>query len=96
MVTPWRSNQAMARAVKVQVVSSLWSGTISVQALLEAAVAQGFRHHIDVFGEMGHEARRILASDGGTKSRSGCRSPPTSWQSPCSFSRIPTDRRLGG
>jgi hypothetical protein len=35
-LTPWRSNQAMARAVKAQVVSSLWSGTISVQALLEA------------------------------------------------------------
>lgn len=38
------------------------------RALLEA-VAYGFRHHIDVLIDMGHEPKRIFASDGGTKSR---------------------------
>jgi xylulokinase len=38
------------------------------RALLEA-VAFGFRHHIDVLRDIGHEPRRYVASDGGTNSR---------------------------
>ncbi|MCX5497209.1 FGGY-family carbohydrate kinase [Kaistia dalseonensis] len=38
------------------------------RSLLEA-IAYGFRHHIDVLRDMGHEPKRIFASDGGTKSR---------------------------
>ena len=37
------------------------------RALLEA-VAYGFRHHVDVLGELGYGPRRFLASDGGTQS----------------------------
>jgi xylulokinase len=33
------------------------------------AVAFGFRHHLEVFAQVGLPARRLLASDGGTKSR---------------------------
>jgi xylulokinase len=38
------------------------------RALLEA-VAYGFRHHVEVLGEIGYGAGRFLASDGGTRSR---------------------------
>ncbi len=38
------------------------------RSLLEA-IAYGFRHHLDVLAEMGHQPSRIFASDGGTKSR---------------------------
>lgn len=38
------------------------------RALLEA-VAYGFRHHMDVLREIGHEPRRYVASDGGSRSR---------------------------
>jgi len=38
------------------------------RSLLEA-VAYGFRHHIDVLRDIGHEPRRYVASDGGSKSR---------------------------
>ncbi|RUT31416.1 carbohydrate kinase [Arsenicitalea aurantiaca] len=38
------------------------------RALLEA-VAYGFRHHVEVLGEIGHAPRRFYASDGGTNSR---------------------------
>ena len=37
------------------------------RAVLEA-IAYGFRHHIDVFSELGHKPRRIRVSDGGAKS----------------------------
>jgi xylulokinase len=38
------------------------------RAALEA-VAFGFRHHVDVFEELGQSVRRVVASDGGAKSR---------------------------
>jgi xylulokinase len=38
------------------------------RAALEA-VAFGFRHHLEVFEELGTPARRLIASDGGAKSR---------------------------
>lgn len=38
------------------------------RALLEA-VAYGFRHHIEVFDELGYAPRRFFASDGGSQSR---------------------------
>ena len=38
------------------------------RATLEA-VAFGFRHHVDVLRDMGHEPQRFMASDGGTASR---------------------------
>jgi xylulokinase len=38
------------------------------RAALEAVVF-GFRHHIEVFEELGQRVRRVVASDGGTKSR---------------------------
>src|SRR4029077_5480254 len=38
------------------------------RALLEA-VAYGFRHHVEVLGEIGYGVRRFLASAGGTRSR---------------------------
>ena len=38
------------------------------RAMLEA-VAFGFRHHVEVLGEIGQAPRRFLASDGGTASR---------------------------
>jgi xylulokinase len=37
------------------------------RALLEG-VAYGFRHHADVFGELGHPPARVRAGDGGTRS----------------------------
>ena len=37
------------------------------RAALEA-VAYGFAHHLEVLAEIGHESRRVLASDGGTNS----------------------------
>jgi xylulokinase len=37
------------------------------RALLEA-VAYGFRHHVEVFGELGYTPRRFFASDGGSQS----------------------------
>jgi xylulokinase len=38
------------------------------RAALEA-VAFGFRHHVEVFEELGQSVRRVVASDGGAKSR---------------------------
>jgi xylulokinase len=38
------------------------------RAALEAVVL-GFRHHVEVFDELGYTVRRIVASDGGTSSR---------------------------
>jgi xylulokinase len=38
------------------------------RALLEA-VAYGFRHHVEVFEELGYGPRRFFASDGGSRSR---------------------------
>lgn len=38
------------------------------RAALEA-VAFGFRHHIDVLGDIGHSPARFVASDGGSRSR---------------------------
>jgi xylulokinase len=38
------------------------------RAALEA-VAFGFRHHVEVFEELGQDVRRVIASDGGAKSR---------------------------
>ena len=38
------------------------------RALLEA-VAYGFRHHVEVFGELGYAPQRFFASDGGSQSR---------------------------
>lgn len=38
------------------------------RALLEG-FAYAFRHHIEVFADMGHPSRRFLASDGGSRSR---------------------------
>jgi xylulokinase len=38
------------------------------RSLLEA-VAFGFRHHIDVFDQLGYAPRRFFASDGGSRSR---------------------------
>jgi xylulokinase len=38
------------------------------RALLEA-VAYGFRHHIEVFAELGYAPKRFFASDGGSQSR---------------------------
>ena len=32
-------------------------------------MAFGFRHHVEVFEEMGHSVRRVFASDGGAASR---------------------------
>lgn len=37
------------------------------RAVLEA-VAYGFRHHVDVFSELGHTPTRVRVSDGGAKS----------------------------
>jgi xylulokinase len=37
------------------------------RAFLEA-VAYGFRHHVEVAGEIGYPVKRIIASDGGTRS----------------------------
>ena len=37
------------------------------RALLEA-VAYGFRHHVEVLGELGYAPRRFFASDGGSQS----------------------------
>jgi xylulokinase len=37
------------------------------RAVLEA-IAYGFRHHVDVFTELGHTPKRIRVSDGGAKS----------------------------
>ena len=41
------------------------------KAIMESVV-YGFRHHIDVLGEMGYKAERIIASDGGAKSPLWC------------------------
>ena len=38
------------------------------RALLEA-VAYGFRHHVEVFDELGYAPKRFFASDGGSQSR---------------------------
>jgi xylulokinase len=38
------------------------------RALLEA-VAYGFRHHVEVFAELGYAPKRFFASDGGSQSR---------------------------
>ena len=38
------------------------------RALLEA-VAYGFRHHVEVFSELGYAPKRFFASDGGSQSR---------------------------
>lgn len=38
------------------------------RAALEAVVF-GFRHHVEVFEELGHGVRRVVASDGGAESR---------------------------
>ena len=38
------------------------------RALLEG-IAYAFRHHLDVMADMGHTAQKVLASDGGSRSR---------------------------
>jgi xylulokinase len=38
------------------------------RAVLEG-IAYGFRHHLDVFAEIGHPARRVRVADGGSRSR---------------------------
>jgi xylulokinase len=38
------------------------------RAVLEG-IAFGFRHHLDVFEELGHPPRRVRVTDGGSKSR---------------------------
>ncbi|MBR4336097.1 MAG: hypothetical protein IKP74_06550, partial [Clostridia bacterium] len=41
------------------------------RACLEAVI-YGFRHHIDVIRELGYEPRRIIATNGGSRSRFWC------------------------
>lgn len=41
------------------------------RAILEAVI-YGFRHHVEVLKEMGHEPKRIMATNGGAKSKFWC------------------------
>lgn len=48
---------------------SLHHSPVHVHRAIMEAVVYGFRHHVDVLAELGHEAVKVVATDGGARSK---------------------------
>ncbi len=48
---------------------TLHHSPVHVHRAIMEAVVYGFRHHLDVLAERGHEAARVVATDGGARSK---------------------------